>query len=78
MRPNMDLSERTFICHSCGVMLGRDLNAARNLENAESYPASGRGAKIRPDGYVCPAVAKKRQETANRDNPRLFSIGVGS
>ena len=78
VRPNMDLSERTFICHSCGVMLGRDLNAARNLENAESYPASGRGAKIRPDGYVCPAVAKKRQETANRDNPRLFPIGVGS
>ena len=44
VRPNMDLSERTFVCHSCGVMIDRDLNAALNLGNAESYPASGRGA----------------------------------
>ncbi len=47
VRPNMDLSERTFICHECGMMLDRDLNAALNLRNAESYPASGRGAEIR-------------------------------
>ena len=40
VRPNMDLSERTFVCHSCGVMIDRDLNVALNLGNAESYPAS--------------------------------------
>ena len=31
VRPNMDLSERTFVCHACGVMVERDLNAAVNL-----------------------------------------------
>ena len=41
VRPNMDLSERTFVCHSCGMMIDRDLNAALNLRNAESCPASG-------------------------------------
>ena len=78
VRPNMALSERTFICHSCGVMLDRDLNAARNLENAESFPASGRGAEIRPGGVDRPAAAEKRQKTATGDNHRLSSIGIGS
>ena len=78
VRPNMDLSERTFICHSCGVMIDRDLNAALNLRNAESYPASGRGAEISPAISGCQAAAVKRQETAVRDNQRLSLIGIGS
>ena len=78
VRPNMDLSERTFICHSCGVMIDRDLNAALNLRNAESHPASGRGAEIRPGISGCQATAVKREETAVRDNQRLSLIGIGS
>ena len=78
VRPNMDLSERTFVCHSCGVMIDRDLNAALNLRNAESYPASGRGAEISPGISGCQATAVKRQETAVRDNQRLSLIGIGS
>ena len=78
VRPNMDLSERTFVCHSCGVMIDRDLNAALNLRNAESYPASGRGAEISPAISGCQATAVKRQETAVRDNQRLSLIGIGS
>ena len=78
VRPNMDLSERTFACHSCGVMIDRDLNAALNLRNAESYPASGRGAEISPAISGCQATAVKCQETAVRDNQRLSLIGIGS
>ena len=78
VRPNMDLSERTFVCHSCGVMIDRDLNAALNLKNAESCPASGRGAEISPAISGCQATAVKRQETAVRDNQRLSLIGIGS
>ena len=78
VRPTMALSERTFICHSCGVLLDRYLNAARNLENAESFPASGRGAEIRLGGVDRPASAEKRQKTATGDNHRLSSIGIGS
>ncbi|WP_374213699.1 zinc ribbon domain-containing protein [Nitrososphaera viennensis] len=28
----LDLSVRTFECHSCGLVIHRDLNAARNIE----------------------------------------------
>ena len=49
VRPNMRLDERTFICHSCGLMLDRDLNAAVNLAAyAESSLVKGRGADVRP------------------------------
>ena len=78
VRPNMDLSERTFVCNSWGVMIGRDLNATLNLRNAESYPASGRGAEINPGISGCQAAAVKRQETAVRANQRLSLIGIGS
>ena len=80
VRPNMGLSERTFLCHACGVMLDRDLNAAVNLAAyAESSPVKGRGADVRPGRSGSgQAVATKRQNTANVDNHRLSEIGVGS
>jgi putative transposase len=28
----LDLSVRTFECHSCGLVIDRDLNAAKNIE----------------------------------------------
>ncbi|HXG06118.1 MAG TPA: zinc ribbon domain-containing protein [Nitrososphaera sp.] len=27
----LDLSVRTFVCHSCGLVLDRDTNAAKNI-----------------------------------------------
>jgi putative transposase len=76
----MGLSERTFLCHACGVMLDRDLNAAVNLAAyAESSPVKGRGADVRLGRSGSgQAVATKRQNTANVDNHRLSEIGVGS
>ena len=80
VRPNMDLSERTFVCHACGVMVERDLNAAVNLAAyPESIPVKGRGANVSPG---CPqdgsAVAAKRQKTAVEDEHESSSSGVGS
>ncbi|GHO88496.1 RNA-guided endonuclease InsQ/TnpB family protein [Dictyobacter formicarum] len=31
VREELDLSERVFVCHSCGLVIDRDLNAAYNL-----------------------------------------------
>nr|WP_216368949.1 RNA-guided endonuclease TnpB family protein [Dictyobacter arantiisoli] len=31
VREKLDLSERTFVCHACGLVIDRDLNASYNL-----------------------------------------------
>jgi len=59
-RATLRLDEQTFRCddHKCGLMLDRDLNAARNLAKlAEHVAQSGweirnaRGADVRPDTW---------------------------
>lgn len=66
VKAKLSLSERTYNCTSCGLVLDRDLNAAHNLAalacevvTAGSGPVAGRGAdcKTRPSGQV----AEKRQ-----------------
>lgn len=61
VRAKLALSERTYVCTGCGMVLDRDVNAAVNLARlAGSAPDSnGRGAdqKTRPGGQV----AVKRQ-----------------
>jgi putative transposase len=64
VKTKLPLSERTYRCTICGLVLDRDLNAARNLAalaaaSAGSGPVAGRGAnqKTHPGGQV----AVKRQ-----------------
>ena len=56
VKPKLPLSERTFTCQSCGLVLDRDLNAARNLAALVRHvdlelpgdAKTGRGACGRP------------------------------
>lgn len=56
VKTKLSLSERTFACARCGVVLDRDLNAARNLANQvhtlfPEWPGEvkrGRGGDVRP------------------------------
>lgn len=66
VKAKLSLAEREFCCEACGLVLDRDLNAARNLaalaaefDTAGSGPVAGRGAdqKTRVRGQV----AVKRQ-----------------
>jgi len=54
-KPSLPLSERTYRCHTCGLVLGRDLNAAINLcqlaaSGAESLNACGGDVRPGPAG----------------------------
>jgi putative transposase len=43
-KPRIELSERVFSCRCCGLVLGRDRNAARNLNpDRHGVPAGGTG-----------------------------------
>ncbi|WP_344891602.1 IS607 family element RNA-guided endonuclease TnpB [Actinomadura meridiana] len=65
-KPNLSLSERTYRCGGCGLVTGRDVNAARNLLNlavsgAESQNACG--GDVRP-GLAGRPPAKQEPGTA--------------
>ena len=70
-KTKLALSERAYECQSCGLVLDRDLNAARNLAalaaqitTAGSGPVAGRGAdhKTRHGG---PVAVKRQPGTAS-------------
>jgi putative transposase len=66
VKTKLALSEREYTCAACGLVLDRDLNAARNLaalaaqfDTAGSGPVAGRGADQKT--RLCGQVAVKRQ-----------------
>ena len=63
---DLTLSVRSWWCRGCGVLNGRDANAAENLANwpGLSFPASGRGDRVRPAtlAVACEASNESRGE----------------
>ena len=43
MKTKLDLSVRTYVCTECGLVLDRDLNAARNLAARGEAMVAGSG-----------------------------------
>lgn len=41
VKSKLSLSEREYVCHRCGIVVDRDLNAATNLAKLASTPKSG-------------------------------------
>ncbi|MEU1427639.1 IS607 family element RNA-guided endonuclease TnpB [Nocardia sp. NPDC005746] len=74
VKAKLDLSERVFICDKCGLILDRDLNAARNLAVLASSQSCG-GTENLPDGnHVRPGspgsgIATGRPETVVAGQP---------
>jgi putative transposase len=69
VKAKLGLSERTYICTRCGLILDRDVNAAANLlklaaSGAESHNASG--GTVRP-GHAGRVPVKEEPGTATAD-----------
>ena len=75
VKAKLTLSERTFICETCGVVLDRDLNAAVNLARlgasaAGSAPVDGRGAKRKTPAPSGARAAGDEASTPTVGSPR--------
>ncbi|HEU5386821.1 MAG TPA: zinc ribbon domain-containing protein [Streptosporangiaceae bacterium] len=69
-KPRLTLAERIFTCEACGLVMDRDVNAARNLlglaaSGAESINACGAQVRPVPDGR---RAAKQEPSTADTAN----------
>ena len=88
VKTKLALSERTYVCTACGLVMDRDVNAARNLAalveecggaGSGSEPVSGRGADCKTS--LAGRVAVKRQPSiaaacqAGTDLPQGGSAG---
>lgn len=49
MKTKLSLNTRTYVCHTCGLVMDRDLNAAINIQVAGSAPETlnARGGNTR-------------------------------
>ncbi len=68
MKAKLTLAERVYRCGGCGLVLGRDVNAARNLlllaaSGADSVNACG--AAVRPGLTAGRAALKQEPGTAD-------------
>jgi putative transposase len=64
IKKDLKLSDRTFICPSCGFFLDRDLNAAINLSRAGSSPVSACGVSSQRSISV-ERTPRSRKETSD-------------
>ena len=80
VKAKLSLSERTYRCDSCGLVLDRDLNAAINIQVAGSAPETlnAHGATVRRGGQTGRAtLVAVKCEPSVRGGRRAMSLGAG-
>jgi len=79
VKAKLPLSERTYRCERCGLVMDRDVNAARNLLSLAASGAerlNARGAAVRPGpaGHAAlkrePGTRKQRGKTGTAARQR--------
>jgi len=71
VKAKLRLSERTYTCDCCGLVIDRDLNAARNLAALVSEVTGGDGGELRRDSPMETHVrpAPRGQRVPPREDP---------
>ena len=86
-KPNLTLTDRTYVCQHCGLMVDRDLNAAINLARlggtgTGSSPAAthrgGHGRGATQETATTPVVNAAGQEASTRHQQSLDQTGTAS
>lgn len=85
-KPLLKLSERTFVCESCGVVIDRDFNASLNLARLGSSslnfePPNKRGLPVEgTSGLTYTGIGPVKQEPGSciNVNPGLPSLGIST
>ena len=80
VKAKLSLSERTYRCDSCGLVLDRDLNAAINIQVAGSAPETlnahgGTVKRSSPSG--CATLDSVKCEPSGCDGGRAVRLGAG-
>jgi len=86
VKPLLKLSERTFVCEKCGVIIDRDFNASLNLANLgsrslELEPPNKRGLPVEGVfGHLNNRTAPVKQEPGDVGyvNPGLPYMGIST
>lgn len=78
-KAKLALSERTYVCMACGLVLDRDENAARNLaalaaDTRELRGELSDGSDVRPVQLAGPAVAPPREESIKTQRHRREAV----
>jgi len=80
-KAKLTLSERTYVCTACGIVLDRDENAARNLaalaaDTGELRREQPDGTDVRPARLAAVAVGSLREEPqAQRRHRKMAAAG---
>jgi putative transposase len=72
IKQDLTLSDRTYVCSNCGLVIDRDLNAATNLKNlAPSSGVTACGEAVRPTDGVehLMAVSSKQEPNSKGISP---------
>ena len=81
VKAKLSLSERTYRCDGCGLVMDRDLNAAINIKVAGSAPetinAHG-GTVRRSNQHGCATRVPMKCEPSGRSGNRAVRLGAGA
>ena len=76
MKAKLNLTERIFHCEACGLVIDRDLNAARNLAKLVGHVArSGRETRTACVRDCQPTVLVAGPATPTRERSRRKTAG---